>query len=62
MEYSLKPSNFFLEQLDYISSKGKRIIEEKLNLVKINPYWIKINKFINIAKTVRDKLKGVDTI
>tara|TARA_Y100000034_G_C6900971_1_gene416710 strand:+ start:934 stop:1230 length:297 start_codon:yes stop_codon:yes gene_type:complete len=41
MEYTLKPSNFFLKQLDEISDEAKRLIEDKLNLIKINPYRYK---------------------
>lgn len=38
MKWVLKPSAFFLEQLDGISDEAARIIDEKLKLVKINPY------------------------
>lgn len=41
MEYVLRPSDFFLEQLDELSEKAKRIIEEKLLLLKINPFRFK---------------------
>lgn len=34
----IKPSYFFLEQLDSISDKAAKIIDEKLQLAKINPY------------------------
>lgn len=36
--YNLLPSEFFLEQLDELTDKSKRIIEEKLLLIKENPY------------------------
>jgi len=41
MEYILRPSSFFLEQLDELSEKAARIIEEKLLMLKINPFRFK---------------------
>jgi len=41
MEYILKPSKFFLEQLDELSDKAKNILEEKLKLLKVNPFRFK---------------------
>ncbi len=41
MEYELIPSKFFLEQLDQLTSDAKKIIKEKLRLVKSNPYRFK---------------------
>jgi len=38
MTYTLKPTYLFLEQLETLSYKASKIIEEKLNLIKINPY------------------------
>jgi len=38
MDYVLKPSNFFLEQLDNLSEDSKKLIDNKLQLVKINPF------------------------
>ncbi|MDD4878516.1 MAG: hypothetical protein PHO02_05775 [Candidatus Nanoarchaeia archaeon] len=38
MEYILKPSEFFLEQLEDINSETARQLEEKLKLVKLNPF------------------------
>jgi len=38
MEYTLKPSNFFLEQLDNLDGETKKLVDKKLNLIKINPY------------------------
>lgn len=38
MAYTLKPTNFFLEQLDDISDEAAELIEKKLKLVKINPF------------------------
>ncbi|MBU2442285.1 MAG: hypothetical protein KKA43_08175, partial [Nanoarchaeota archaeon] len=36
--FELKPTEFFLEQLDDISKEATLLIEKKLNLVKINPF------------------------
>lgn len=41
MDFILKPSKFFLEQLDELDKKAKRIVEEKLILAKKNPYRFK---------------------
>ena len=41
MEYILTPSTFFLEQVDELSDKAARIVEEKLKLLKINPFRFK---------------------
>jgi mRNA-degrading endonuclease RelE of RelBE toxin-antitoxin system len=38
MEYELKPSNLFLEQIDALSEDARRILENKLVLIKINPF------------------------
>ncbi|MFH1276420.1 MAG: hypothetical protein ABIH82_04885 [Candidatus Woesearchaeota archaeon] len=38
MEYTLKPSQFFLEQCSELSDKAARIVEDKLKLLKINPF------------------------
>ncbi len=41
MEYVLKPSHFFLEQIEDLSDKGARIVEDKLRLLKKNPFRFK---------------------
>ena len=41
MEYEIIPSKFFLEQLDYLSDEAIKLVEEKLLLLKINPYRYK---------------------
>ena len=41
MEFILKPSYFFLEQLDDLDKKSKKIIDKKLQLAKKNPYRFK---------------------
>ena len=37
MNYILKPTNLFLEQLDNLSYKSRQILKEKLETLKINP-------------------------
>jgi len=41
MDYLLRPSRFFLEQIDELSDKAAAIIEEKLRLLKTNPFRFK---------------------
>src|SRR3989338_1723324 len=38
MEYELKPSSFFLQQIDELSDEAKRVVENRLRLVKVNPF------------------------
>lgn len=38
MEYELQPSHFFLKQLDELSKEAAKILENRLRLVKINPF------------------------
>ena len=38
MEYIIKPSEFFLQQVDELSDKAAMILEDKLKLIKINPF------------------------
>jgi len=40
-EFTLKPSNLFLEQLDEAKSETAKRLEEKLRLLKGNPYRYK---------------------
>ncbi|MGA1823003.1 MAG: hypothetical protein ACMUIG_10810 [Thermoplasmatota archaeon] len=40
-EYELIPTKFFLDQLDDMDDSSKKLIKEKLLLVKINPYRYK---------------------
>jgi len=39
--FELKPTHFFLQQLDELSDKAASLIEQKLRLAKINPYRYK---------------------
>ena len=38
MEYELKPSYFFLSQVEQLSDEAAGIIENRLKLAKINPF------------------------
>ena len=38
MEYELKPSHFFLQQIDELSDETKKVVENRLKLVKVNPF------------------------
>jgi hypothetical protein len=39
--FELKPTDFFLEQLGELSDEAAHLIDEKLRLVKINPFRYK---------------------
>jgi mRNA-degrading endonuclease RelE of RelBE toxin-antitoxin system len=39
--FELIPTKFFLEQLDYLSDKSKKIISDKMDLIKMNPFRYK---------------------
>ena len=41
MEFVLQPTHFFLEQLNSLTNQSKRILEEKLLLLKQNPFRYK---------------------
>ena len=60
MSYIIKPTYFFLEQLNDISSDSAKIIIEKLNLIKINPFRykrIKGHKLFLFRIRLKDKGK-----
>jgi len=38
MEYVIIPSQFFLQQVEELSSEAAKLIEAKLKLAKINPF------------------------
>ncbi len=38
MEYSLKPTKFFLQQIDELGDEAAELISKKLKLVKQNPF------------------------
>lgn len=41
MEYTLVPSQFFLQQIDELTDEAARLIDNKLKLAKSNPYRYK---------------------
>lgn len=41
MEYVIKPSHFFLQQIDKLGDEAAKLIDKKLKLAKINPYRYK---------------------
>ena len=41
MNYKLIPTHFFLEQIEQLSEKARKIFEQKLLLVKENPFRYK---------------------
>lgn len=41
MEYVLRPARLFLEQVGELSAEAAKLIEEKLNIVKTNPFHYK---------------------
>ena len=41
VEYTLIPSKFFLQQIDELSDEAANLIEEKLKLIKSNPFRYK---------------------
>lgn len=48
MSYVLKPSPAFLEQLDNLSEGSRRILEEKIRLIRENPFRYKRIKGHNL--------------
>ena len=41
MNYEIIPTDFFLEQISKLSKKDKRVIENKIELIEMNPYRFK---------------------
>ena len=41
MNYEIIPTDFFLEQTSKLSEKNKRVIRNKIELIKLNPYRFK---------------------
>ena len=41
MEYVIKPSQFFLSQVDKLNDEAAKLIEQKLRLAKTNPFRYK---------------------
>jgi len=41
VKFTIKPTNFFLKQIDDFDDKTKRILLQKLDLIKYNPFRYK---------------------
>lgn len=41
MNFNVIPTDFFLEQVSKLSEQEKRIVKEKIELIKLNPYRFK---------------------
>ncbi len=41
MEYTLIPSHFFLEQIEELTPESKKLLSDKFELIKINPFRYK---------------------
>lgn len=61
MNYSILPTVFFLEQVRGLGEKEKRIVESKIELIKINPFRFKkihsklFSKVFRVRLTIGDK-------
>ena len=63
MTYTIKVTEIFLEQIKRLDKKSKKIIKNKIGLIKINPYRYKrihSKKFSKIFR-VRLNLGGKET-
>ena len=38
VKYVLKPSQFFLQQIEELNDEAAKLVEEKIKLLKINPF------------------------
>ena len=63
MIFKLVPSNIFLKQIKNLDNKSKRIIENKINLIKENPYRYKKihSKFFSKVFRIRLNIKNKET-
>ncbi|MCK4669770.1 MAG: hypothetical protein KAT43_01095 [Nanoarchaeota archaeon] len=41
MVFTLKPTKFFLKQLDDLSNEAAKLLDKKLKIIKINPFRYK---------------------
>lgn len=56
MTFSVRPSAIFLEQLKSLDEKSKRIIREKIDLIKENPFHFKSIHSTQFKKVFRARL------
>ena len=63
MTYTVKPAEFFLEQLARFDEKSKQLIKNKIELIKENPFHFKRihSKKFNKVFRVRLNLQGKET-
>ena len=63
MTYTVKPAEFFLEQLAELDEKSKQLIKNKIELIKENPFHFKRihSKKFNKVFRVRLNLQGKET-
>ena len=46
MSFEIKALDIFLKQVRKLDSKSKRIIKDKIDIIKENPYFITIKNFV----------------
>lgn len=63
MKFEIKTTSFFVSQLNNLNSKSKRLIDDKINMIKKNPFrYKKINsKKFNRVFRVRLKINNKET-
>ncbi len=55
-EYILKPRKFFLSQIDGLTNEEKKLVAEKLELVKLNPFRYKSLSVPGLTKVFEIKI------
>ena len=63
MRYEIKSLKFFLRQLEDLDEKSKRVIKDKINLIKENPYRYKRIRSKQYSKVfrIRFSIQGKET-
>ncbi len=63
MSFKIKALDFFLRQIEKLDEKSKRIIKQKIQIIKENPFKFKRihSKRFNRVFRVRLNLKGKET-
>ncbi len=56
MNYEVVPTEFFLSQVSSLSLKDKRVIKQKIELIKLNPYRFKAIHSSKFSKVFRVRL------
>lgn len=56
MTYTVQPTETFLEQIKSLDEKSKRIIREKIELIKQNPFHFKSIHSVRFKKVFRVRL------